>query len=118
MVRQYLNWIFHGLQFWAPFLKGTDDSHQLFVVNLIIALRGGLLLREKGHRKEHSLVVELREYPSGNMVGNVSLNDDVTVVVEAAKHGSGGEGDLQRGECGLLLGTPPERDTLTRQASE
>ena len=39
-----------SFEFGTPFFKAADDSKQFLVVDLVIALDGGVLLRKEGDR--------------------------------------------------------------------
>jgi hypothetical protein len=43
----------------SPFLKSSDDSHEFFVIDLIVALCRGVSFGEEGNCMEDSLIIVL-----------------------------------------------------------
>jgi hypothetical protein len=39
-----------SFEFGTPFFKAANDSKQLFIVDLVITLNGGVFLRKEGNR--------------------------------------------------------------------
>jgi hypothetical protein len=61
VIGQNADWRFGSFEFRAPFFETADDCEQLLIVDLVVTLNGGMLLRKEGNRSEDSFVVVLRE---------------------------------------------------------
>jgi hypothetical protein len=48
-----------SLEFGSPFLESLNNSHQLLVINFIVAFGRGVFLRNEGHRVKDSLIIIL-----------------------------------------------------------
>jgi hypothetical protein len=77
-----------GLEFGTPFFETSYNSHEFFVIYLIVALCRGMLLRIKGDGVEDSLIVVLGEYTGRDVIGGVGFHDDFLVRVEIGQDGS------------------------------
>ncbi len=71
-----------GLEFSTPFLETSYNSHEFFVVYLIVALGGAMFLRIEGNGVEDSLVVVLVKYSGGDVVRGIGFDYNFFVRVE------------------------------------
>jgi hypothetical protein len=62
-----------------------DDSHEVFVIALIVAFCGGMFFREEGNPVEDSCVIILGQYTSRDIVRGISFNYNVSVIVKMPK---------------------------------
>ncbi len=89
MIGEYLNWMRGGLEFGTPFFETSYNSHEFFVIYLVVALCRGMLLRIEGDGVEDSLIIVLGEYTGGDVVGGVSFQNNFFVRVEMGQNGGG-----------------------------
>jgi hypothetical protein len=75
----------------VPFLKTSYNSHKILVIYLVVAFRRGMLLGVEGHGVKDSLIVMLREYTGGDVVGYIGFYKDFLVGLEVGKNRSRGE---------------------------
>jgi hypothetical protein len=74
-----------------PFFKGTDDSHEFFVIDLIVAFCGGMFFREEGNWMEDSCIIILGQHTSRDVVRGISFNYNFSVIVKMPEDGGSGE---------------------------
>ncbi len=96
------------LEFGTPFFETSYNSHEFFVIYLIVALGGGVFLRIKGYGVEDSLVVVLGQYFSGDVIGGIGFNNNFLVGVEMGQEGGGSERVLSKLESLFAIVAPEE----------
>ena len=68
VIRKDLDWQVRKFQFGAPLFEASNDCEQLFVVDVIIALRGYHALAIVGNWIQDTVVVKLGKYSTGDEV--------------------------------------------------
>ena len=59
-----------------PSLKCSDNSQKLLIIDIIVNLSRGELVRVKGHRVEELVILILRQNSSKGKIGCISFNDE------------------------------------------
>jgi hypothetical protein len=90
-----VNWVKCSFKLRVPFLKYADNSHELFVVDLIVAFGGAVFSGEKGDGVENAVVVILGQYSSGDEVGSICFDDYVSVIVKVLEDWCCGKGGFK-----------------------
>lgn len=90
----------------APIFEGSNNHHELFVVDFIIMLRCVHCLRSVRNRVPQAVVAFLGEYSTSGEVGRIDLDFGRSVGVIQCQHGCFCEGLLERSECCFFIFFP------------
>ena len=77
-----------ALKFWAPFLKGLNNSEEFLVIDFIITFLWCMLGGKEGDGPEGAIFIILGEYAAGSPVGGVSFNNSFALGVKVREDGS------------------------------
>jgi hypothetical protein len=102
----------------VPFLKCTDNGHELFVVDLIVAFSGAVFAGEKGDGVEDAMVVVLGQYSGRDEVRSVCFDDYFSVVVEVSEDWCCGKGGFKAVERVGAVRSPGEGDIFSSEAGQ
>ena len=112
MIAKDLDWKPGTLQLGALFLKTSNDSQELFVIDLIVNLCGCEILREEYNRAENTVITILRDDTSGYIIRGIGLDDRLFTVVEIGKDQGRNETTFKFFKYFLLSFLPLKRDIL------